>query len=205
MRRVQFTSDLLPSDVLGVSVFDQRTSEFVPRHGRSSRTCCWPTRSTIASPRTQSALLEAMSDEQESLIRRQDAPAARALSGRRHPKSSGFRRDFPVARIPARPLHDAYSHRLSAAPGRDAPDAGAGPRPHPERAGRARSTEHSLLSLQREVDRVTTDSALGAYLQALITATRDSPVLSLGASTRAGMKLVARARCARKRSLLNGR
>src|ERR1700710_1582142 len=33
MRRVQFTSDLLPSDVLGVSVFDQRTSEFVLRHG----------------------------------------------------------------------------------------------------------------------------------------------------------------------------
>src|SRR3954451_13915823 len=33
LRRVQFTSDLLPSDVLGVSIFDQRTSEFVLRHG----------------------------------------------------------------------------------------------------------------------------------------------------------------------------
>ena len=60
----------------------------------------------------------------------------------------------------------------------------------------------SLVSLQREVDRVSMDGALGAYLQALITATRTSPTLSLGASTRAGMNL---ARAARARALLSSR
>jgi MoxR-like ATPase len=56
--------------------------------------------------------------------------------------------------------------------------------------------------VQREVDRVSTDGALGAYLQALMTASRTSPTLSLGASTRAGMNL---SRAARARALLHGR
>jgi MoxR-like ATPase len=60
----------------------------------------------------------------------------------------------------------------------------------------------TLSKLQRSVDRVTIDGALGAYLQALIAATRSSPVLALGASTRAGMNL---AHAARARALLNGR
>ncbi len=67
MRRVQFTSDLLPSDVLGVSVFDQRTSEFVLRHGPVFSNILLADEINRASPRTQSALLEAMSDEQVSL------------------------------------------------------------------------------------------------------------------------------------------
>ncbi len=67
MRRVQFTSDLLPSDVLGVSIFDQRTSEFVLRHGPVFSNVLLADEINRASPRTQSALLEAMSDEQVSL------------------------------------------------------------------------------------------------------------------------------------------
>jgi MoxR-like ATPase len=59
-----------------------------------------------------------------------------------------------------------------------------------------------LVTLQREVDRVTIDGALGTYLQALLTATRSSPTLSLGASTRAGMNL---SRAARARALLHSR
>src|SRR5665213_3895444 len=67
LRRVQFTSDLLPSDVLGVSVFDQRTSEFVLRQGPIFANVLLADEINRASPRTQSALLEAMSDEQVSL------------------------------------------------------------------------------------------------------------------------------------------
>jgi MoxR-like ATPase len=61
---------------------------------------------------------------------------------------------------------------------------------------------HTLEQLQRDVDRVSVDSALGAYLQALISATRTSPALSLGASTRAGMNI---SRAARARAMLQGR
>ena len=59
-----------------------------------------------------------------------------------------------------------------------------------------------LVALQREVDRIELDSSLATYLQALLTATRSTPILSLGASPRAGMNL---ARAARARAVLHGR
>src|SRR5262245_33919661 len=67
LRRVQFTSDLLPSDVLGVSVFDQRTSEFVLRQGPIFANVLLADEINRASPRTQSALLEAMNEGQVSI------------------------------------------------------------------------------------------------------------------------------------------
>jgi hypothetical protein len=45
-RRIQFTPDLLPSDITGSFLYDQREGRFEFRQGRSSPTCCWPTRST---------------------------------------------------------------------------------------------------------------------------------------------------------------
>src|SRR5580698_11044588 len=62
LRRLQFTSDLLPSDVLGVSVFDQRTVEFVLRQGPVFANVLLADEINRASPRTQSALLEAMNE-----------------------------------------------------------------------------------------------------------------------------------------------
>jgi MoxR-like ATPase len=59
-----------------------------------------------------------------------------------------------------------------------------------------------LVALQRDVDRVEFDSALATYLQAVLTATRSTPTLSLGASPRAGMNL---ARAAKARASLHGR
>src|SRR4029077_13862144 len=61
-RRVQFTSDLLPSDVLGVSVYDQRRGEFVLRHGPIFANILLADEINRASPRTQSALLEALNE-----------------------------------------------------------------------------------------------------------------------------------------------
>src|SRR4030095_12333285 len=67
MRRVQFTSDLLPSDVLGVSVFDQRRADLALSPGPIFTNVLLADEINRASPRTQSALLEAMSDGQVSL------------------------------------------------------------------------------------------------------------------------------------------
>ena len=67
LRRIQFTSDLLPSDVLGVSVFDQRTSEFTLKQGPVFANVLLADEINRASPRTQSALLEAMNEGQVSL------------------------------------------------------------------------------------------------------------------------------------------
>ena len=67
VRRVQFTSDLLPSDVLGVSVYDQRRGEFTFRQGPIFTNVLLADEINRASPRTQSALLEAMNEGQVSV------------------------------------------------------------------------------------------------------------------------------------------
>jgi len=199
MRRVQFTSDLLPSDVLGVSIFDQRTSEFVLRHGPVFSNVLLADEINRASPRTQSALLEAMSDEQVSLDGKTHAlPEPFLVVATQNPQD--FAGTFP---LPESQL-DRFMMRIRI--GYPPPQVEMRLMMEPEH-DRIQSVPvvldpKGLVSLQREVDRVTMDSALGTYLQALVTATRGSPTLSLGASTRAGMNL---SRAARAKALLNGR
>src|ERR1700761_3881386 len=64
LRRVQFTSDLLPSDVVGVSIYDQRSGDFKFRPGPIFANVLLADEINRASPRTQSALLEAMNEQQ---------------------------------------------------------------------------------------------------------------------------------------------
>ncbi len=63
-RRIQFTPDLLPSDVTGVTVFDADAAASTSDPGRSSRTSCSPTRSTAPRPRCSRRMLEAMAEKQ---------------------------------------------------------------------------------------------------------------------------------------------
>src|SRR5450432_462878 len=199
MRRVQFTSDLLPSDVLGVSIFDQRTSEFVLRHGPVFSNVLLADEINRASPRTQSALLEAMSDEQVSLDgKTHPLPEPFLVVATQNPQD--FAGTFP---LPESQL-DRFMMRIRIGYPPPQVEMRLMLEPDHDRIEKVPVVldPQTLVSLQREVDRVTTDGALGAYLQALVTATRGSPVLSLGASTRAGMNL---SRAARARALLNGR
>ncbi len=66
-KRVQFTPDLLPTDILGTSIFDQRTQSFEFRHGPIFTQILLADEINRASPRTQSALLEAMAENQVSM------------------------------------------------------------------------------------------------------------------------------------------
>jgi len=199
LRRVQFTSDLLPSDVLGVSVFDQRRAEFVLRHGPIFANVLLADEINRASPRTQSALLEAMSEGRVSLDGKTvDLPQPFLVIATQNPQD--FAGTFP---LPESQL-DRFMMRLRI--GYPPPQVEMRLLLEPE-ADRVENVPvvldpNTLVSLEREVDLVTFDGALATYLQALITATRSSPALSLGASTRAGMNL---SRAARARALLNGR
>ena len=67
LKRLQFTSDLLPSDVVGISIWDQRQSEFVLRQGPVFANVLLADEINRASPRTQSSLLEAMNEAQVSI------------------------------------------------------------------------------------------------------------------------------------------
>lgn len=199
VRRVQFTSDLLPSDVLGVSVYDQRRSDFTFRQGPIFTNVFLADEINRASPRTQSALLEAMNEGQVSLDgQTTPLPDPFLVVATQNPHD--FAGTFPLpesqldrfmVRIRIGYPPAAVETRLMLNPSHDRVDAMA-----------SVLDPQSLVAFQREVDRVTIEASLGAYLQALVTATRTSPALSLGASTRGGMNL---SRAARARALLHGR
>jgi MoxR-like ATPase len=199
LRRVQFTSDLLPSDVLGVSVYDQRRGDFVLRQGPIFANILLADEINRASPRTQSALLEAMNEGQVSLDGQTiPLPDPFFVLATQNPQDSAgtfplpesqldrfmvrIRIGYPPTQIEMRLLLDGVADHA-----RDVPTV---------------LDPAQLVALQREVDRVTIDAALITYLQAILIASRTSPALSLGASTRAGMNL---SRAARARALLRGR
>jgi MoxR-like ATPase len=198
-RRVQFTSDLLPSDVLGVTIYDQRTSEFVFRQGPVFCNVLLADEINRASPRTQSALLEAMNEGQVSVDgATTPLPDPFFVVATQNPQDFAgtfplpesqldrfmmrIRIGYPPPQVEARLLLDG--------------DPGGG-----DRVQQAIDPSQ-LVALQREVDRVDLDASLATYLQALLQATRTSPALSLGASPRAGLNL---ARASRARALLRGR
>ncbi|MFO0618426.1 MAG: MoxR family ATPase [Polyangiaceae bacterium] len=198
-RRVQFTSDMLPSDVLGVSIYDQRSSEFVFRQGPVFCNILLADEINRASPRTQSALLEAMNEGQVSTDGiTTPLPDPFFVVATQNPQDFAgtfplpesqldrfmlrIRIGYPPPQVEARLLLATDSH---------------------DRRGVAQIIDPAqLVALQRETDRVEIDSSLGAYLVAVLNATRSSPTLSLGASPRAGLNL---ARAARARALLQGR
>jgi MoxR-like ATPase len=199
LRRVQFTSDLLPSDVLGVSVYDQRRGEFILRQGPIFANILLADEINRASPRTQSALLEAMNEGQVSLDGQTiPLPDPFFVIATQNPQDFAgtfplpesqldrfllrVRIGYPPPQVEMRLMLDGHTDTA-----RDVPcvlDPG------------------RLVTLQREVERVTIDGSLATYLHAVIVATRTSPLLSLGASTRAAMAL---GHAARARALLRGR
>ena len=199
LHRVQFTSDLLPSDVLGVSVFDQRRGEFSLRKGPIFTNVLLADEINRASPRTQSALLEAMSERQVSLDGQTlPLPTPFFVLATQNPHDSAgvfplpesqldrfmlrIRIGYPPPDIEARLFHNGETDRVKHVPTILDPE--------------------QFCDLQSRVTRVRLDPALATYLQTITTATRTSPLLALGASTRAGMNL---AKAARARALVRGR
>ena len=199
LRRVQFTSDLLPSDVIGVSVFDQRTSEFVLRQGPVFSNVLLADEINRASPRTQSALLEAMNEAQVSIDGATiPLPDPFFVIATQNPQDFAgtfplpesqldrfllrVRIGYPPPQVEMRLLLEGSTDTVSQVPTILDPQ--------------------KLVALQREVHRVTIDNALGNYLTAIIQATRSSPVLSLGASTRGAIAL---ANASRARAVLRAR
>src|SRR5262249_11703633 len=200
IRRLQFTSDLLPSDVLGVSVFDQRSGEFVLRQGPIFANVVLADEINRASPRTQSALLEAMNEGQVSLDGQTiPLPDPFLVIATQNPQD--FAGTFP---LPESQL-DRFLVRIRlgyAPPEVEMRLLVLGGDPDRARTVPQVIDPAQLVALQREVDRIEIDSSLVTYLQAVLTATRSTPTLSLGASPRAGMNL---ARAARARAVLHGR
>ena len=111
-RRIQFTSDLLPSDVIGVSVYERNGGQFVFHPGPIFTEVLLADEINRASPKTQSALLEAM-EEKPGVGRRLVAPVAAAVLRDRDAESAASGRYVSAARIAARSLSDVHQPGLS--------------------------------------------------------------------------------------------
>lgn len=199
MKRVQFTSDMLPGDVLGVPVFDNSTSDFVLRRGPIFSNVLLADEINRASPRTQSALLEAMNEGQVSIDgQTMLLPEPFFVVATQNPQD--FAGTFP---LPESQL-DRFMMRIEIGYPPPEVETRLMIDPQTDRAAEVPRVldPAGLLELQRAVNRVRIDSSLGTYLQALITATRTTSSLATGASTRAGMSL---SRAARAHALLDGR
>ncbi|NCP40300.1 MAG: MoxR family ATPase [Rhodoferax sp.] len=198
--RVQFTSDLMPSDLLGVSIFDRRKDEFVFHPGPMFAQVLLADEINRASPKTQSALLEAMEEKQVSVEGQTRAlPAPFFVIATQNPHDQQGTYALPESQLDRFLLRislgypDRVSERLLLA-GRDRRDlAGALP---------ALLTAAELLQLQRQVQAVHAADPLLDYVQDLLAATRSGRWFAQGLSPRAGIAVL---RVAKAHALLSGR
>jgi len=199
-RRVQFTNDLLPADILGVSIYERERGQFVLRPGPIFANVVLADEINRATPRTQSALLEAMAEGQVSMDDgTHPLPRPFWVLATQNPLEVHGTYPLPESQL------DRFLMRLSLG--------------YPERTVerallRSRRREEpvdtlpaildlaEVEELQDQVDDVHVDESLLDYLLAVIEASRAAPELASGASTRAALALL---RAARAHALLRGR
>jgi len=200
VRRLQFTPDLLPSDVTGISVFNQETREFEFRPGAIFANVVLADEINRASPKTQSALLEAMEERQVS------------IDGTTHELATPFlviATQNPVDMEGTYALPEAQRDRFMARISLGYPAPADELRMLAEHAGadpleslRPAATHEELTALMATVSEVHVADPVRSLAVAITTATRRSEELRLGASPRATLHLV---RAARAWATLEGR
>lgn len=187
-QRVQFTSDLLPADILGISVYDRRSGSFDFHPGPIFTQLVLADEVNRATPKTQSALLEAMEERQVSQDRvTRDLPDPFFVLATQNPSHSVGTFPLPESQL------DRFLMRIKLGY----------PNPKSERAllrGRDRRElvnalepkleVSELLEVQEQVQAVHMSDALLDYLQELIAMTRSKPEYGPGLSPRAGLALL---------------
>ena len=199
-QRIQFTSDLLPADILGVSIFDRGTSAFRFHPGPVFAQLILADEINRATPKTQSALLEAMEERQVTADGETFAlPEPFFVIATQNPAHQIGTFPLPESQL------DRFLLRIRLGyPDRAAERAlllGEDRRELLERQP-AVASPAALVELQHAAQRVHVSEALVDYVQALIGTTRNSPELANGLSPRAGLGLIA---AARAWALLDGR
>jgi MoxR-like ATPase len=197
-QRVQFTPDLLPSDVTGTSIFDRNTNDFVLRRGPIFTQVLLADEINRAPAKTQAALLEAMQEyqvtvdgaslplelpfmvmatqnpvEQEGVYRLPEAQLDRFLL-RVEMGYPGFKHEVSLLKLHSKPVVDVTPM----------------------------FTPASIIDLQRKLPGVYGADALYEYICNLAAESRQHPDVALGASPRAALNML---RCARARAVLEGR
>lgn len=200
VRRIQFTPDLLPSDVTGVSVYNQETRDFEFKPGAVFANLVVGDEINRASPKTQSALLECMEERQVT------------VDGTTYELQAPFMvvaTQNPIEMEGTYPLPEAQRDRFTARIAMGYPD------PRAELAMLTGNADHDPLNDLRAVADATmirrlietaravhAADAVQQYAIALVTATREAPEIRLGASPRSTLQLI---RTAKAVAALEGR
>jgi MoxR-like ATPase len=199
--RIQFTPDLMPGDVTGGSIYNQRTAEFDFRPGPVFANVLLADEINRAPPKTQSALLEAMQESQvtvEDRTRLLERPFLVLAT------------ENPIEYEGTYPLPEAQLDRFLIRTRIGYPSADAEWEILRRRLERATDDETlravvdrpTLLGMQRAIESVHVSEPIGRYVVSLVTATRDSDGVQVGSSPRGSLALM---KLARVRAALQGR
>ncbi len=199
-KRIQFTSDLLPSDIVGISIFNRQKQAFEFMPGPIFANIVLADEINRTTPKTQSSLLEAMSEAQIS-VDSETYPLSQPFMVIATQNPSEYHGTFP---LPESQL-DRFLMRLRI--GYPAPEEEKKvlDRPHalhPVEDLQPVASSPEVLDLQAQVDKILMEESLMDYLLAIVLATRQSGLLSLGVSTRGSLAL---SRAAKALALVRGR
>jgi len=199
-RRIQFTPDLLPSDVTGVSFFNQKTQEFEFRPGPVMSQVVLGDEINRATPRTQSALLEAM-QERQITVDGETYPLPRPFIVLATQNPIELEGTFPLPeaqvdrfliKLPIGYPTEAEEHAILLRFERQDPLAGLAPVVTPD----------ELIGMQRQVRHVRVEESVRGYVVDVVRATRDHPDIQLGVSPRGTLALY---NCAQALAAIRGR
>ena len=200
LRRIQFTPDLLPSDITGVTIYDQTSGEFRFRPGAVFANVVIGDEINRASPKTQAALLEAMEEHQVTID-----GTTRALPD----PFMVVATQNPVEMDGTFPLPEAQRDRFTAqvSMGYPSPRAEFDMLEHhgvtdPLSVLRPVTSAAEIAACVGAISRLHTSEALRQYVVDVVSATREHPSVRLGASPRASLQLL---RAARAHAALAGR
>ncbi len=184
--RLQFTSDMLPSDVLGVTIYNAHTEEFEFKQGPVFTNFLLADEINRATPKTQSALLEAMNETQVTIeSRTYPLPEPFMVIATQNPSEHHGTYPLPESQLDRFLLRlrigypDRAAERMIVRNG----DA--------DRAGPSAPViaSEALLGLQERVHAIAVDEALVEYMLTIVEKTRDHEALSLGVSPRGAQAL----------------
>ncbi len=186
--RVQFTPDLLPSDILGVAIYNQKNSDFEFHEGPVFTNILLADEVNRASPRTQSALLEAMAESQVSVEgERRALPALFFVIATQNPVE--FRGTYPLPEAQM----DRFAMQLALgylAPEEETAMLAAQMGVHPLEHVTPCASLAAVLALRAAAQEVRVSEELRRYIVELVAATRRTVGVRLGASPRASLALM---------------
>jgi MoxR-like ATPase len=187
-KRVQFTPDLLPSDILGISVFDPRTQEFKFHPGPVFTDILLADEINRASPRTQSALLESMGERQATIEGlRHDLDGLFFVIATQNPVEFRGTYPLPEAQMDRFTMQCALGYVSAAEEAAILADQA---ETHPVDTLAAVASRAEILELMASARKIRFSEELRHYVVRLVGATRGHPKIQLAASPRASLSLM---------------